>query len=269
MTSETLPSSTDDHTDNVNASQLKVLLLNYLRNGNISEIPDAKNIPKLNLYHICKGEILTHPPQAFTILSCDHIFHQTCLEKYIIRTKSRSPKCPVCPEFIETIREEFAHASGEFHLVCKDYDSVNKASQVSTDTIENDYNALKYIRELGLVEDDRPIAGQEKQVDKPSMQDQARSSITDERNTIVTSQVRSEGQTSPDENTESHTQTQLRQLSPKISCEQDTLQGLLKELSTPIKGESAEINDDFVKGSENSISKNLVRLYQKACSAET
>ncbi|CAG8845465.1 22071_t:CDS:1, partial [Racocetra persica] len=59
------------------------------------------------------------------------------------------------------------------------------------------------------------------------------------------------------------------QSSPKISREQDTLQGLLKELSTPIKGESAEINDDFVEGSENSISKNLVRLYQKACSAET
>ncbi|CAG8802032.1 8037_t:CDS:2, partial [Dentiscutata erythropus] len=201
------------------------LSLNYLRNENISKIPDAKNIPKLNPCHICKGEILTHPPQAFTILSCDHILHRTCLEKHIIRTESQSPKCPVCPESIETIREEFAHASGEFHLVRKDYDSVNKASQ--------------------------------KQVDKPSMQDQARSSITDERNTIVTSQVRSEGQTSLDENTESHTQTQLRQSSPKIFHEQDTLQGLLKELSTPIKGEFAEINDDFVEGFENSISKNL------------
>ena len=42
---------------------------------------------------------------------------------------------------------------------------------------------------------------------------------------------------------------------------------LLHELSTPIKGETTEINDED-EGSEGSISQNLARLFQKAIKAK-
>ncbi|CAG8436654.1 6375_t:CDS:2 [Ambispora gerdemannii] len=46
----------------------------------------------------------------------------------------------------------------------------------------------------------------------------------------------------------------------------DKLPGLLQELSTPTKSESTEVDED--DGSENFISKDLVKLYQKATKAE-
>ncbi|CAB5395931.1 unnamed protein product [Rhizophagus irregularis] len=40
-----------------------------------------------------------------------------------------------------------------------------------------------------------------------------------------------------------------RQTSPRIIREQERFQGLLRELSTPVKGEQAEVDDNDVVGS--------------------
>ncbi|RHZ82293.1 hypothetical protein Glove_109g255 [Diversispora epigaea] len=59
---------------------------------------------------------------------------------------------------IEIIREEFAHASDEFHLVRKDQDTEKKKSQLSADilfTFDDMYSDdnSEYMSELGLVVD--------------------------------------------------------------------------------------------------------------------
>ncbi|CAG8535954.1 10657_t:CDS:2, partial [Diversispora eburnea] len=54
-------------------------------------------------------------------------------------------------------------------------------------------------------------------------------------------------------------------VSPRVIHEQDKFQELLQELSTPIKGEPTEINDD--EGIEGLILHSLVQLYQKVMKA--
>ncbi|RHZ69772.1 hypothetical protein Glove_278g41 [Diversispora epigaea] len=103
------------------------------------------------------------------------------------------------------------------------------------------------------------------------MQEQATSPISNEKGTTNLVQINSSNQTDTndagtDEGNYSDAQTRTsRQASPKITREQDKLQGLLQELSTPTKGETDE---DDVEGSEDSISQSLARLYQKASLAE-
>lgn len=83
----------------------------------------------------------------FATLSGRHLPHRTCLEEYIIRTVTRSSTCTICPENIDTIREEFIHVSGEFHLVRKDQGPEKRASQFSTDTVDVDEDELEFMRE--------------------------------------------------------------------------------------------------------------------------
>ncbi|PKK61814.1 hypothetical protein RhiirC2_760298 [Rhizophagus irregularis] len=51
--------------------------------------------------------------------------------------------------------------------------------------------------------------------------------------------------------------------------EHNILQGLLQELSTPVRGETIENNEVAEDDSEASMPKTLARLFQKACRAET
>lgn len=53
------------------------------------------------------------------------------------------------------------------------------------------------------------------------------------------------------------------------NSEHNILQGLLQELSTPVRGESTENNEVAEDDSEASMPKTLARLFQKACRAET
>jgi hypothetical protein len=78
----------------------------------------------------------------------------------------------------------------------------------------------------------------------------------------------------------SNTQTRPLRRSPRHSSRQSVtsgnnnrehniLQGLLQELSTPVRGESIENNEVAEDDSEASMPKTLDRLFQKACRAET
>ncbi|CAG8601486.1 3583_t:CDS:2, partial [Ambispora leptoticha] len=61
------------------------------------------DIPTLSNCHKCNGQILSVPLRAFTILSCGHILHQTCIHEIIMGTEA---KCPVCKLRIEIIQKE-------------------------------------------------------------------------------------------------------------------------------------------------------------------
>ncbi|CAG8854369.1 33386_t:CDS:1, partial [Gigaspora margarita] len=139
--------------------------------------------------------------------------------------------------------EELAHASGEFHLVRKNNVSGKKASQQSDITIIDD-NELESMRELGLIEDDSSLVNQGMQTDKASMQDQATSPITEEN---INNDVQDNSENQNNTNIENDTASQARssrQTSPKISREKDKVQGLLQELSTPVKGEVVDTNNE-------------------------
>ncbi|CAI2165099.1 10179_t:CDS:2 [Funneliformis geosporum] len=61
--------------------------------------------------------------------------------------------------------------------------------------------------------------------------------------------------------------SQIRETSPRTNREQERFRGLLHELSTPIKEETTETNNED-ESSEGSILQNLARLFQKAIKAE-
>ncbi|CAG8630053.1 3414_t:CDS:2, partial [Diversispora eburnea] len=117
---ETLPSSSEERTDTANISQLKALSLNFLQN--ISEISNEEEVPKLSPCHKCGKEILAFPLRAFVVLSCEHIFHRTCIEQHIVRIDTQAsthPSCPICSTIIEVIREEGTLASDKYQMVSK------------------------------------------------------------------------------------------------------------------------------------------------------
>ncbi|CAG8549391.1 1543_t:CDS:1, partial [Diversispora eburnea] len=180
MTSKTSLSLTEERPNSANVSQLKTLSLNFLQN--ISEISNEEEVPKLSLYQKCGKEILAFPLRAFVVLSCEHIFHRTCIEQHIVRIDTQvpiHPSCPICSTIIEVIREEGTLGSDKYQMVPKIrslIDFEKKASQQSTDTIEDDLE-LEYMRELGLMGDTSSV-GQEKQLDNASTQDQTNISVT-------------------------------------------------------------------------------------------
>ncbi|RHZ55991.1 hypothetical protein Glove_407g2 [Diversispora epigaea] len=140
--------------NSANVSQLKTLSLNFLQN--ISEISNEEEVPKLSPCQKCGKEILAFPLRAFVVLSCEHIFHRTCIEQHIVRIDKQvptHPSCPICSTIIEVIREEGTLGSDKYQMVPKIrslIDFEKKASQQSTDTVEDDPE-LEYMRELGLM----------------------------------------------------------------------------------------------------------------------
>ncbi|CAG8494173.1 14556_t:CDS:1 [Funneliformis caledonium] len=67
------------------------------------------------------------------------------------------------------------------------------------------------------------------------------------------------------ENETQSSRNSSRQTSPRITREQERFQGLLRELSTPAKGEQAEVDDNDDVGT--SVFQSLAKLYQKAIRA--
>ena len=62
------------------------------------------SIPDVNPCSLCGKEIYSasNPPyKEFTLASCGHIFHQKCLEKYLVNGEARCPKKD-CNKDIET-----------------------------------------------------------------------------------------------------------------------------------------------------------------------
>ncbi|CAB5217139.1 unnamed protein product [Rhizophagus irregularis] len=154
IASEPSTSTSEIRTDATEVFQLEALSLNYLRNQDISTIPYEKDLPKLNPCSLCNKGILTFRLQAFTVLSCGHIFHRICLGEYIAQGETTNPLCPLCPFTIELFREEAVLASGKYHLQMK-----------QTDTGQGDEELMD---SLGLVEDDSRAGqgSQSKQVTK-------------------------------------------------------------------------------------------------------
>ncbi|CAG8593412.1 13444_t:CDS:1 [Ambispora gerdemannii] len=293
-------SSTSKSGADAEVFQLEALSLNYLRSQNISVIPDDNHIPKLRSCKLCNKAILNFRFEAFTVLCCGHLLHRICLETYIMQGGVRSPSCPICNWDIEINREERGLASGECFLAPKSYDK-GQASQQSNVTIEDDEGGLEIMRSMGLIEEDSVPAEQVSKDDQTTssiadnsifMQDQAimdkdnnvsqenSGNQTNENNESTTnvyimpdstkqlkpsnsedqSNANNENDTTMEENDTNQVRSS-RQSSPKIARDQDKLLGLIRELSTPVKGETGEINTGE---SENS----LARLYQKALKAE-
>jgi hypothetical protein len=291
IASEPSTSTSEIQTDTSEPSQLEVLALNYLRNQEISTIPSR--IPKLNPCSICRKAILKFRFQSFVVLDCEHLFHRLCLENYIMRAETDpfSLTCPSCNIIIELTREEAVLASGKYHLQKK-----------QTDTGQGDEALMS---SLGFMNDDSR-AGQGSQSKQVTMQDQATSPIVieddasenndDERTPDASNRsanVQDNLENTPNENSGNDSQdsatndgnnntAQNRPLrrSPRhssrqsatsgnITREHNILQGLLQELSTPVRGESIENNEVAEDDSEASVPKTLARLFQKACRAET
>ena len=62
------------------------------------------SIPDVNPCSLCGKEIYSasNPPyKEFTLASCEHIFHQKCLEKYLVNGEARCPNKD-CNRDIET-----------------------------------------------------------------------------------------------------------------------------------------------------------------------
>ncbi|CAG8727933.1 11619_t:CDS:2, partial [Funneliformis mosseae] len=248
MTSELPASPSEIHVDNTEVFQLKALSLNFLRNT--SEITD-EHIPKLNPCHFCDKEILALPLplHSFTVLSCGHIYHRICLEKHIVRLKTRFPLCPIssCISPIELIREELSLAS-------EDEDSLvgqgGKRTEVTT--YDQATSLIAYVEEI------------------PELSDIIDDAENDDNgNNNHSSQIRmdnSTNQTTEDDIANTQIRSS-RETSPRINREQERFRGLLHKLSTPIKGETTETNNED-EGSGGSISQNLARLFQKAIKAE-
>ncbi|CAG8588445.1 13334_t:CDS:2 [Ambispora gerdemannii] len=79
----------------------KEVLANYKLGDSI--LNEGVDIPTLSNCHKYNGQILSVPLRAFTVLSCGHILHRTCIQEIIMGTEA---KCPVYKLRIEIIKEE-------------------------------------------------------------------------------------------------------------------------------------------------------------------
>ncbi|CAG8611850.1 8994_t:CDS:2, partial [Funneliformis mosseae] len=232
IASESSTSTSEIQTDTSEPSQLEVFVLNYLQNQEISTIPTR--ILKLNPCSICQ-------------------------RKYIMQAETEPPlTCSSCNIIIELTKEEAVLISGKYHLQKK-----------QTDTGQGNE---ELITSLGLVEGGSH-ARQGSQSKQVTMQDQATSPIVIEDDTSENN----DNERTPDASNRSA--NPLRRL-PRHSSRQSVtsgnnnhehniLQGLLQELSTPVRGESIENNEVAEDDSEASMSKTLTRLFQKVYRAET
>ena len=78
------------------------LAYNILKNFEDDIVRD-KEIPGLDQCSECNNEVLTHPPKAFTILSCGHIFHRICIEKKLLLTMPNTCPFPDCGKNVDII----------------------------------------------------------------------------------------------------------------------------------------------------------------------
>src|SRR5688572_13933465 len=76
-------------------SIIRSFAYNILKNLEDNIVGD-KEIPELDQCSECNNEVLTHPPKAFSILSCGHIFHRICIEKKLLLTMPNTCPFPDC-----------------------------------------------------------------------------------------------------------------------------------------------------------------------------
>src|SRR3954452_538435 len=71
------------------------IMYNILKNLE-DDIVSEKEIPELDQCSECNNGILTRPPKAITILTCDHTFHRICIEKKLLLTMPNTCPFPDC-----------------------------------------------------------------------------------------------------------------------------------------------------------------------------
>ncbi|CAG8854814.1 9314_t:CDS:1, partial [Gigaspora margarita] len=90
-----------------NISCFKNLALNILKNGTPEVIAKGVEVPELDPCSKCNKELFLYEiKKPFTILTCAHMFHCSCLEDYV----KDLPQCPKCAIEIEPI--DYARYSG-------------------------------------------------------------------------------------------------------------------------------------------------------------
>src|SRR5207248_215494 len=88
--------------DGMDRTHIVALAKNILRYT--STLATHISIPDVNPCSLCGKEIYSasNPPyKEFTLASCGHIFHQKCLEKYLVNGEARCPNKD-CNRDIET-----------------------------------------------------------------------------------------------------------------------------------------------------------------------
>ncbi|CAG8512828.1 6887_t:CDS:2 [Acaulospora colombiana] len=178
-------------------------------------------------------------------LSRGHLLIRLCVETHIMRGETKFPSCPICKWDIEINREELGLAFGECAVLRR-----HPASNVTIvddsqneDAFASDDGGWEEIVKLGFIRDESP-----EQISKDcgtspianisvTIHEQATSSISNEKGTTNLVQVNTTDQIDTNDT--------------------DKLQGLLQELSTPIKGETDE---DSKEGSKDSMMQSLARL---------
>jgi hypothetical protein len=136
-------------------SQIIALALNIL-NTNSCVRDSGIHIPKMKPCNLCEQELITQPDgliKEFTMVSCGCLFHQKCLEEYLLM-KSKEKSIITCPNW-ECARDIETFISPDLF---KDTSSVDFGSQTSMDV---DADVL-LTNELGMLDEEVQILGQKK-----------------------------------------------------------------------------------------------------------
>jgi hypothetical protein len=82
---------------------------NILENIDDDLVKD-KEIPELGPCSECANNILTRPFNAFTTLSCGHVFHRLCVEKKLLLTKPSRCPFPDCGKNVDIMNPNFTRS---------------------------------------------------------------------------------------------------------------------------------------------------------------
>ncbi|CAB4376270.1 unnamed protein product [Rhizophagus irregularis] len=145
-------------------SQIIALALNIL-NTNSCVRDSGIHIPKMKPCNLCEQELITQPDgliKEFTMVSCGCLFHQKCLEEYLL-TRAKEKSIITCPSWecardIETFISPDLFSSSGAPYRGKDTSSVDFGSQTSMDV---DADVL-LTNELGMLDEEVQILGQKK-----------------------------------------------------------------------------------------------------------
>ncbi|CAG8446556.1 10837_t:CDS:10 [Acaulospora colombiana] len=92
---------------------IKILALNILKQSDEIKFNDI-TIPEQKPCICCKGKILSTPPTPITILTCGHVVHRTCVEKFLVNKPD--PICPDCGNFFTGSEPQFLLQANEINM---------------------------------------------------------------------------------------------------------------------------------------------------------
>ncbi|CAG8773959.1 13308_t:CDS:1, partial [Ambispora leptoticha] len=92
---------------------IKILALNILKQSDEIKFNDI-TIPEQKPCIRCKGKILSTPPTPITILTCGHVVHRTCVEKFLVNKPD--PICPDCGNFFTGSEPQFLLQANEINM---------------------------------------------------------------------------------------------------------------------------------------------------------